>query len=382
VKNNFTKPTLAAAVLLSSFILHPASLLGQGSLTPSGAPAPTMKTLAQIEARTPVDAITTPGNASEQFIITQPGSYYLTGDISGVTGKDGISIQTNDVTLDLNGFAMTGASAPGNGITVSGSGMVNIVIRNGTMRNWSNGVLDLNGYCELERLRIYACQYDAGNGIYIGDHCVVKNCSAIYNSGAGIQVGNDCVLTDCLVCSNSVGIFGLEGCVLNDCHATTNVVSINVEDNFDISHCTADLNAHGFSVGNNGRIRGCLACANTYIGITAQAGVNVSECTADGNGGSGILIEASSGDSVVIDNHVAGNGLDGIASFGTGNRIEHNKATSNGGHGINSVGGSGADIIVRNTCSGNSAGNYTPTSGTTFAPIQTPATATNSFANF
>ena len=41
-------------LLLSSFILHPSSLLAQGSLTPPGAPAPTMKTLAQIDPRTPI----------------------------------------------------------------------------------------------------------------------------------------------------------------------------------------------------------------------------------------------------------------------------------------------------------------------------------------
>jgi hypothetical protein len=366
------------AAIACGLVFQPSYVRAQGSLTPPGAPAPTMKTLNQIEARTPVDAINTPGNASEQFIITQPGSYYLTGDIAGVTGKDGISIQTNDVTLDLNGFAMTGASVSGNGITASASGTVNTVIRNGTLRNWSNGVLDLNGYCDLERLRIYACQYNAGNGIYIGDHCAVKNCSAIFNSDAGIQVGNDCALTDCLVCSNSIGIFGLRGCVLNGCHATTNVVGIDVEDNFDISHCTADLNGHGFTLGKNGRIRECLAHTNTYTGITAQVGVNVSECTADESGGAGLVVN---GNSVVIDNHFAGNAGEGIISYGTGNRIEHNQATSNG-FGIFSTSGIGADTIIRNTCSGNSGGNYSPTNGTTFAPIQTPATATNPFANF
>ena len=41
----------AVLALLSSFILHPSSLRAQGSLTPPGAPAPTMKTLAQIESR-------------------------------------------------------------------------------------------------------------------------------------------------------------------------------------------------------------------------------------------------------------------------------------------------------------------------------------------
>jgi hypothetical protein len=55
--------------------------LAQGNLQPPGAPAPAMKTLHQVEPRTPVDAVHTPGNFLAQFIITQPGSYYLTTNI-------------------------------------------------------------------------------------------------------------------------------------------------------------------------------------------------------------------------------------------------------------------------------------------------------------
>jgi hypothetical protein len=42
--------------LVSAFSLQPSALLyAQGSLTPPGAPAATMKTLAQIEPRTPIN---------------------------------------------------------------------------------------------------------------------------------------------------------------------------------------------------------------------------------------------------------------------------------------------------------------------------------------
>jgi hypothetical protein len=61
-----------AALALFLLTLNPqfSTCSAQGSLTPPGAPAPAMKTLAQIEPRTPI--------ASAPFTISAPGSYYLT----------------------------------------------------------------------------------------------------------------------------------------------------------------------------------------------------------------------------------------------------------------------------------------------------------------
>jgi hypothetical protein len=67
-----------------------------------------LKTLDEVEARIIVNASSTPGDVTNSFIIKAAGSYYLTGSITGVAGKHGISIQANDVTLDLNGFALIG----------------------------------------------------------------------------------------------------------------------------------------------------------------------------------------------------------------------------------------------------------------------------------
>ena len=95
---------------LSTINSQLSTAFAQGSLTPPGAPAPTMKSLDQVEARTIVNAANTPGDANNLFIITNSGSYYLTTNLVGVSGKSGISITANDVTLDLNGFALLGVS--------------------------------------------------------------------------------------------------------------------------------------------------------------------------------------------------------------------------------------------------------------------------------
>ena len=143
-----------AAALLLIFILHPSSfLLAQGSLTPPGAPAPTMKTLDQIEPRVAINATNTPGDADSLFKITQPGSYYLTGNITGVAGKHGIEIAAPangpGVTIDLMGFELTGVPGSLDGIAATTAGARNIAIVNGAVRAWGgDGVVgDRWGRC-------------------------------------------------------------------------------------------------------------------------------------------------------------------------------------------------------------------------------------------
>ena len=119
---------IAAIVLLSILNHQLSTCFAQGSLTPPGTPAPTMKSLDQIEARTPIT------NTASLVTISQPGSYYLTANLTVSTG-DGIDINTNDVTLDLNGFTIrsTAASATGTGILLN-NGWTDITIGNGHIR--------------------------------------------------------------------------------------------------------------------------------------------------------------------------------------------------------------------------------------------------------
>lgn len=93
----------ACAVLLA------AAAAGAGPLDPPAGPvAPTHRTLSEVEPRTAINAANTPGDADALLKITQPGSYYLTGNIAGVAGMHGIEIAARDVTLGLNGFTLSG----------------------------------------------------------------------------------------------------------------------------------------------------------------------------------------------------------------------------------------------------------------------------------
>src|SRR4051812_30803007 len=125
------KRPILLCVGLAGAALLPNSILAQGSLTPPGVPAPTMKSLDQIEARTPISSV--------PFTINTRGSYYLTGNmtVSGAAAI-GITVSSDNVTIDLNGFNLSaGGAGTGSGIFVSAT-RLNVHVHNGTISGFGN----------------------------------------------------------------------------------------------------------------------------------------------------------------------------------------------------------------------------------------------------
>jgi hypothetical protein len=97
------------------------------------------------------------------YTITQPGSYRLSGNLTVPPGAHGILIATDNVTIDLNGFAIMGTGAGagvGHGI-VAGTdtpvvqGYYNIAVRNGTIQGMgADGIHLLGDNVVVEDLRV------------------------------------------------------------------------------------------------------------------------------------------------------------------------------------------------------------------------------------
>jgi hypothetical protein len=78
-----------------------------------------MKRLDQIEPRRIVNDLSSSSTA--QFSVSEPGQYYLTADLSCPSGKSCIEVTCpGDVSIDLNGFSLTGAPGALDGISCPG----------------------------------------------------------------------------------------------------------------------------------------------------------------------------------------------------------------------------------------------------------------------
>ena len=361
---------LMCAFLFASTI----STFAQGSLTPPGAPAPTMKTLDQIEARTPIPGGTAP------FTISQPGSYYLTGNLSISSSTNGITVTASNVTIDLNGFDLAGSGTSGAGVYING-GVSNVTIRNGTIRNWgAQGINGLgNSKVRAENLRVFS---NSANGILLDVNGEVLNCVAESNVGAGIKGLGNCLVKDSQAISttgtNAPGISLGAAAVVTGCVASGNSGNgITVGNVCKIENCTVLNNTgDGIHGGVVVAVSGCVAASNAN-GINLGDHALVSDCHTNGNTASGILVADFSivrGCTADFNGSV---GAGGINVTGSGNRIEANNVTRNSA-GIQ-VSGSG-NLIIRNSARGNTI-NYFNASGNDVGPIGSAATSTSPWAN-
>ena len=233
--------------------------------------------------------------AGPHYTISQPGSYYLTGNVEVASGN-GINITASNVTLDFNGFALiskTVSPAAGNAIDIAGN-LRSIEIKNGritgaTVRTftgpkpwnatfagpgWQDGIQDtgdspstgiLLSHLTVEQCGAIGIHLDGGSSVL--DHIIALN-----NGGTGIYASNTSVTNATAISNGFYGIYATNGSVTN---------------------ATATSNGGNGIAAYQGSVTNATATSNGSSGILAHRG-SVANATATGNGGVGIYASGGS----------------------------------------------------------------------------------------
>lgn len=168
--------------------------LALGPIDPPGTPESTYRTLDEVEPRRMITQADLP------LIIRSSGSYYLTENLTANTaGVPMIDVRVANVTIDLNGFTMSGSGLFGSATEgVRHAGGDNLQVENGTIRDCGgNGI-----------------GFEVGND----GNIVVQNMRILSNGDHGIELpGSQVRVEDCTVVGNiergvSASVLHIEGC--------------------------------------------------------------------------------------------------------------------------------------------------------------------------
>jgi len=363
---------------------------------PPGSEASRMRTLNEIEPATPIHSL--------PFVITNSGKYVVVEDLHGTNGQDGIVVQADNVTIDLNGFTLVGGTGSGDAIDITGKRQ-SIAVLNGVVRDWGRygvyaidafylsvvGITSISngwggtGSCpgiglgKNSEVRDCISNGSKMAGISVKDSSVVRNCKTGGNGHRGIDAQNGSSVIGCSSYDNaSDGIAAYHGTTVTRCTAYDNAFrGIFLLDGCTVTDCTAYGNTNvGFYVGAGVTITGCSASRNGAHGIYGGGGCIISDCTAYKNAGSGIRVTY---DAYVKGNTASSNDGAGIEVAGYRNRIEHNHAASNDiGIDVNY----GQNIIVRNTTANSTTREYDIASGNLMGVTRTSLTGADTWDNF
>ncbi|MCX5888339.1 MAG: right-handed parallel beta-helix repeat-containing protein [Deltaproteobacteria bacterium] len=212
------------------------------------------------------------------YTISNPGFYYLTGNLSFSGTGTGITVASDDVTIDLMGFRISGPGSSAFGIYLfdGTTGHKNVEVRNGTLTGWQYGLSDGSAATSQNNRAL---------------NLRVKNCS---QTGISLASGGGNQVKGCIADSCNIGILVFSGAV-SGCAAT---------------NCATGIYGAGTISGNT--VSNIAGLGNTGIIITDAS--NVSGNTVITSDGTQIGINALSpallGSPVlVIQNTLSGPGL-------------------------------------------------------------------------
>lgn len=218
------KALTGASALLCAALLWPA-LASAGPLSPPGPPGPIFKTLGEIEPRA---ALSQSSDVVAPLVISAPGSYYLGADVVAIPGQPAIRITASHVSLDLNGFTVSGnlEVEDGDGIRIEGA---HVVVRNGTVRNADgdgincpNGgpitLIDVNAVHNADAgascaaMRVSGGEFSHNGSTGVGGlKVLIADVRAVGNGGAGVVLGSGSAASRSMSDSNQVGFNCVQG---------------------------------------------------------------------------------------------------------------------------------------------------------------------------
>jgi hypothetical protein len=160
------------------------------------------------------------GSVSTTYVISKPGAYYLSGErVMSDNTKAIISITSDDVTLDLNGFSLSFANPSTGDASAISAYTSNIEVRNGSILNSPGTAIYFASALQSRVTDLRISNVRTGWAVWLNTGGFVKN-TEIFSSANGIRTGPSSTVENCrVVYSQGIAISAADGSIVR-----TNVV--------------------------------------------------------------------------------------------------------------------------------------------------------------
>ena len=214
----------------------------------------------------PIEAVGTE-ITSLPYTISSSGSYYLGGDLSS-TGV-GITVNADNVTIDLMGFTITGpGSGSDNGIYIGGRS--NVEIRNGTVTDFGASGIASSGAELIQAINIRSISNSWAGILLSGTGNRIINSTAAYNANAGLYLNNGGTIINSTAYNNQfIGIYlsGNGGTVIGNTAYSNQNNGISVGWGVTVKNNSAYFNQnHGIDPSGYDLLDGNTTYANNQAG--------------------------------------------------------------------------------------------------------------------
>ena len=134
------------------------------------------------------------------YTITKRGYYTINNNLK--SARNGIVVNADNVTIDLKGYTISG-SGTDNYFGIYMNGRSNVEIRNGTVRDFVNGIYEDSADGNSHRVinvRVFATP---DNAIYLsGSNNLIEGCTTSFSAGWGIFAGDGSLLIGNIASNN------------------------------------------------------------------------------------------------------------------------------------------------------------------------------------
>lgn len=282
--------------------------------------------------------------SSLPFTVEECGSYFLTGCLTGSPGAHGITIDADDVTIDLNGFSLIGVPGSLNAIQMVNP-RKNFELLDGLISDWDGTGISIAGpNAFVGGVGIRSVDGDAIRVLPGGKDYLFLEPAVVFTLGAIQLEARGTIRNPTITGGSGDGIefkAGSSGSLIFG-----GALYDNLGNGISIASGVQDIRIAGTTIRGSG-----------LAGVRASLGGFVFEnLFCSGNTGDGIHLDSSSSDGRVTGCHLTANG-------GAGLRVEGAR-----------------NVVVKNSASDNTQ-NYVVSAGNDVGPIGSAVSATSPWAN-